>query len=63
MNILPDAKWDAVMWLLSQGETQREIARVVGVNRETVGRFARACGDAMTRPEAMRRAWQRRRTA
>ena len=61
MNIISQDKWDQMMWLLDQGETQREIARRVGVNRETVLLAARACGDARTISQAMVRYHARRR--
>jgi DNA-directed RNA polymerase specialized sigma24 family protein len=61
VNILPQNKWDEMMWLLGQGETQREIARIVGINRDTVRKAAHACGDALSRSEGMRRYHQRRR--
>lgn len=60
MNILPEDKWDAMVWLLGQGETQREIARIVGVDRSTVRLAAHACGEVRSRSEAMRRYHQRR---
>lgn len=61
MNILPQKKWDMVVWLLGQGETQREIARMVGVNRETVMLLAREGGESRTRSAGMRRYHERRR--
>jgi hypothetical protein len=61
MNIISQDKWDAMMWLLGQGETQREIAHLVGVNRETVMLAARASGDNRTRSDGMRRHHERRR--
>lgn len=61
MNIIPQDKWDAMVWLLEQGETQRETARIVGVNRETVMRAARAGGDDTSISAAMRRYHERRR--
>jgi hypothetical protein len=61
VNIISQDRWDSMMWLLDQGETQREIARVVGVNRETVMLAARASGDTRSRSDAMRRYHQRRR--
>jgi DNA-directed RNA polymerase specialized sigma24 family protein len=61
VNILPQDKWDAMMWLLGQGETQREIARRVGIDRGTVRKAAHECGDALSRSDAMRRYHQRRR--
>jgi transposase len=60
VNILPQHKWDEMTWLLCQGETQREIARIVGVNRETVMLAARAMGERRTIAMAMRRYHQRR---
>ena len=61
MNIISQDKWDLMMWLLDQAETQREIARRVGVNRETVMLAARACGDTRTISQAMVRYHARRR--
>jgi hypothetical protein len=61
VNIISQARWDAMMFLLCQGETQREIARRVGVNRETVMLAARACGERRSRSDGMRRYHERRR--
>lgn len=61
MNIISQAKWDVMMWLLTIGETQREIARVVGVNRETVMIAARESGERRSRSDGMRRYHARRR--
>lgn len=61
MNIIAQSKWDEMTWLLCQGETQREIARRVGVNRDTVMLAARALGERRTRSEGMRRYHERRR--
>lgn len=61
MNLIAEDKWLTMTWLIEQGETQREIARIVDVNRETVMLAARACGKRCTRSDAMRRYHQRRR--
>jgi hypothetical protein len=61
MNILPQSKWDEMTWLLCQGETQREVARRAGVNRDTVRLAAKALGELRTRSEGMRRYHARRR--
>jgi hypothetical protein len=61
MNTLPQAKWDLAVWLLAQGETQREVARLAGVNRETVMLLARESGEQRSRSAGMRRYHQRRR--
>jgi hypothetical protein len=60
VNILPQDKWDMMTWLLCQGETQREVARRAGVNRDTVLLAARAFGEQRTRSEGMRRYHERR---
>jgi transposase len=62
MNIIAQDKWDTMTWLLCQGETQREVARRVGVNRETVMLTARALGERRTISDAMRRHHERRRS-
>jgi len=61
MNILPQDKWDIMVWLLCQGETQREVARRAGVNRDTVLLAARALGEQRSRSDGMRRYHERRR--
>ena len=61
MNVLPQDKRDAIASLLTLGETHREISRIVGVDRETVGRLAKELGLPTTASSGMRRAHARRR--
>lgn len=61
VNILPQDKWDLMVFLICQGETHREVARRAGVDRDTVRLAAHAMGERRTRSDGMRRYHERRR--